>query len=105
LHLLLQVLILNWNSEMTEWILISKTGVPFSTNKTGNAMWRKNKVDLIFGIMDTSQIVTPFNELWSHNVAHNCDHVTFSVDSFYDILQHLLRICKSNKASVKFQGI
>jgi len=46
----------------------------------------------MFDMLDTSQIVRPFNALWSHNVAHNCDHVTFNVDSCYDILQHLLRI-------------
>jgi hypothetical protein len=60
---------------------------------------------LIFGILETSQIVTPFNPLWSHNVAHNCDHGTFNVDRYYDILQHLLRICMSSKATVKFQAI
>jgi len=56
-------------------------------------------------MMDISQIVTPFNALWSHNVGHNCDHATFNVDSFYDILHHILRICMSTKAYVKFQSI
>jgi len=37
--------------------------------------------------------------MWSHNVAHNCDHADFIVDG-YDILQHLLRICMSTKTSV-----
>ena len=60
---------------------------------------------MIFGMMDTSHIVTPFNALLSHNVSHNCDHATFSVDCCYDILQHLLRICMSTKASVIFQAI
>jgi hypothetical protein len=60
---------------------------------------------LIFGMLDTTQNVTPFNILWSHNVAHNCDHATFNVDCCYDILQHLLRICMSTKVSVKFQAL
>jgi len=59
----------------------------------------------MFGMLDTSQIVTPFNVLWSHNVAHSCDHATFNVDCFYDILQHLLHICMSSKAYDKFQTI
>ena len=60
---------------------------------------------LIFSIVDTSEIVTPFNVQWSHNFAHNCDHATFNVDCCYDILQHLLRICMPTKTSVKFQAI
>jgi len=56
-------------------------------------------------MLDTPQIVTPFNALWSQNVALSCDHATFNVDCCYDILQHLLRICMSSKASVKFQTI
>jgi hypothetical protein len=60
---------------------------------------------LIFVMLDTSQIVTPFNLLWSHNVAHNCDHATRNVDCCYDILQHLLRVCTKTKTSVKFQAI
>jgi len=59
---------------------------------------------LIFVMLDTSQIITPFNPLLSHNVAHNCDHATFTVYCCYDLLQHLLRICMSTKASVKFQA-
>jgi len=54
-------------------------------------------------MLDTSQIVTPFNALWSHNVAHSCDHATFSVDCCYDILQHLLRICMFTKTFVNFR--
>jgi hypothetical protein len=42
------------------------------------------------------------NPLWSHNVIHICDHATFNVNCCYDILQHLLRICMSNKTFVKF---
>ena len=53
----------------------------------------------------TTQIKTPFNPLWSHNVVHNCDHATFNVECCYDILQHSLRICMPTKASVKFQAI
>jgi hypothetical protein len=60
---------------------------------------------VIFVMLDTSQIVTPLNAVWSHNVAHNCDYDTFKVDRFYDILQHLLCICMLIKASVKFQGV
>ena len=56
-------------------------------------------------MLDTSQIVTPFNPLWSDNVAHNCDHATFNVDCCYDILQPLLRICMSTEASVKLQAL
>jgi hypothetical protein len=59
----------------------------------------------MFGMLDTSQIFIPFNPMWSHNVAHNCDHANFTVDSCYGILQHLLRICMSAKASVKFQAV
>ena len=59
---------------------------------------------LIFVMLDTSQIITPFSPLWSHNVAHNCDQATFKVDCCY-ILQHLLRVCMSTKTSVKFQAI
>jgi len=46
----------------------------------------------MFGMLDTSQIVTPFNPLWSHNVAHSCDHATYNVGCYYGIFQHLLRI-------------
>jgi len=56
-------------------------------------------------MLDTSQVVTPFNALWSHNVAHNCDQATFTVDCCYDILQQLLHICMSTKASVIFQAL
>jgi hypothetical protein len=59
----------------------------------------------MFGMLDTSQIVTQFNPLWSHNFAHNCDYATFNADCCYDILQHLLHICTSTKASDKFQAI
>jgi hypothetical protein len=44
---------------------------------------------LKFGMLDASHLVTPFNALWSHNVAHNCDHATFNVDFFQLILHHL----------------
>jgi len=60
---------------------------------------------LVFVKLHTSQIVTQFNTLQSHNVAHNCDHATFTVDCCYDILQRLLHNCTSTKASVKFQAI
>ena len=60
---------------------------------------------LIFVKLYTSQIVTPCNPQWSHNVAHNCDHDTFNVDCCYDILQHLLRICMSTKKSVLFHVV
>jgi hypothetical protein len=60
---------------------------------------------LIFGMLDTSRMVTPFNVLWSHNVAHSCNHATFNVVCCYDILQHLLRICMSTKASEKSRAI
>ena len=59
----------------------------------------------MFVMLEISQIVKPFNPQWSQNVAHNCDHATFSVDCCYDILQHLLRTCMSTEASVKFQAI
>jgi hypothetical protein len=59
---------------------------------------------LTFGMLDTSHLVTPYNALWSHNVAHNCDHATFNVDCCYHILQHLLRICMSTKVSVNFRA-
>jgi len=36
-------------------------------------------------MIDTSQIVTPFNALWSHNVVHNFEHATFNVDCCYYI--------------------
>ena len=58
----------------------------------------------MFDMLNTSQIVTPFNPHWSHNVAHSCDHATFSVDCCYDILQHLLFICMSTEASCMFQA-
>jgi hypothetical protein len=49
---------------------------------------------LIFCMLDTAQLITPFNVLWSHNVAHNYDHATFNVDGCYDILQQLsVSIC------------
>ena len=57
---------------------------------------------LIFVMLDTSQIVTPFNPHWSHNVAHNCDHANLNVDCCYDILQHLLLICMTTR---NFSGI
>jgi hypothetical protein len=56
-------------------------------------------------MLGTSQIVTPFNALWSHNVVHSCDQATFTLDCCYDVLQQLLRICISTKASVKFQAL
>ena len=59
---------------------------------------------LICGMLDTYQIHIPFNLLWSHNVAHNCDYATSNVECCYDILQHLLRICMPTKASVEFQA-
>jgi len=59
----------------------------------------------MIGMLDTAQIVRPFNTLWSHNVAHSCDHVTFNVDCCYDILQHLLRIRMSITTSGIFQSI
>jgi hypothetical protein len=30
--------------------------------------------------METSQNFAPLNVLWSHNIAHNCDHATFNID-------------------------
>jgi len=54
---------------------------------------------LIFVMIYNTENISPFNPLLSHNVAHNCDHATFNVDCFYDILHHLyisvcsLRIC------------
>jgi len=42
---------------------------------------------LIFGMLDTPQLVTPFNPLSSQNAADNCDHATFNVDCSYDILK------------------
>ena len=60
---------------------------------------------LIFDMLGSSQIVTHFNALWSHNFAYNCDHATFNVDCCYDILQQLLLICMSTKASVIFLAI
>jgi len=59
----------------------------------------------MFDILDTSQIIGPFNALWSHNVVHNCDYVSFNVDCCYDILQHLLCICMPSMTSVKIQSI
>jgi hypothetical protein len=56
-------------------------------------------------MLDTSQIITPLNPLWSHKVAHNCDRAIFNVDFCYDILQHLLRTCKPTKTAVKFHTI
>jgi len=43
---------------------------------------------VIFVMLDTSQIVTPFNPLPSHRVAHSCDHATFKLHCCYEILQH-----------------
>jgi len=56
-------------------------------------------------MMDTSQIVTPFNALWSHNVVHNCDQATFITDCCYYILQQLLGSYMSTKAYVKFESL
>jgi len=56
-------------------------------------------------MLNTSQLVTPFNPLWSHNVAHSCDHATFYVDCCYDILQNLLGTRMLNKTSFIFQAI
>ena len=60
---------------------------------------------LQFGMLDTYKLVKPFNSLQSQNVAHNCDHATFTVGCCYDIFQHLLRICMSTETSVIFQAI
>ena len=49
--------------------------------------------------------VTLFNAFLSHNVAYNCHYATFNVDFCYDILQQLLLICMSTKASVIIQAI
>jgi hypothetical protein len=46
------------------------------------------------------QVITYPGAFYSHNIAHNCDHATFSVDCCYDIFQHLLRIFMSTKASI-----
>ena len=59
---------------------------------------------LVFGMLDTSQMVTPFKPLCSHKVAHNYDHATFNVDCCSDILWHLLLISMYIKASVKFHA-
>jgi hypothetical protein len=55
-------------------------------------------------MLETSHLVTPYNALWSRNVAHNCDHATFNVDCCYHILQHLLLICMSTKESANFRA-
>ena len=34
----------------------------------------------IFVMLYTTQIITLFNALWSHKVAHNSDHAIFNVD-------------------------
>jgi hypothetical protein len=54
--------------------------------------------------LDTSHLVTPFNALWSQNIAHNCDHATFNVDCCYHILQNLLHICMSTNVSANFRA-
>ena len=60
---------------------------------------------VIFGMQDTSQIVTQFFPLSSHSVAHSCDLANFKLDCCYEILQQLICICMSTKTSVKFQTI
>jgi len=35
---------------------------------------------VLFAMLDTSQIVAPFNPMMSHNVAHSCDHATLKLD-------------------------
>jgi hypothetical protein len=84
---------------------LPQTNVCFSTKKRKCVYDVREWHILISGMLDTSQTVTPFKVRWSHNVAHNCDHATFNVDCCYNILQHLLRICMSTKASVKFHAI
>jgi hypothetical protein len=100
-----------WKTPCEIYPLISHKGVPISNVIFFSVLTKRKfaydvSLDyvLIFGMLDTYHINIPFNLLWSHNVAHNCDHATFNVDCCYDILQYLLRICMSIKASVKFQA-
>ena len=57
---------------------------------------------VIFVMLDTSQIVTTFNPLWSHIVANNCDIAAYILHSYYEIVLQLLLICISTKTSVNF---
>jgi hypothetical protein len=84
-------------------ITIFKTGINFGTKNRKCKYFVRSGHVLIFGMPDTSQPVTPFNVLRSHNVPHNYDHATFNLDCCYDTLQHLLCICMSTKVSVKFR--
>ena len=59
---------------------------------------------LIFLTLDTYQIVTQPNLLWSHNLFTTVIKLPFNVDSCYDILQHLLLISMPNKSSVIYQA-
>jgi hypothetical protein len=58
---------------------------------------------LLFGMLDTALIFTPFNPLLSHNVVHKCEHATFNVDCCYGILQLCVYVSMPIKAFVKFQ--
>jgi hypothetical protein len=59
---------------------------------------------LLFGMLDILQLLYHLIQ-YSHTciLSHIYVNVTFNLDCCYDILQHLLRICLSTKASVTFQ--
>jgi len=77
-----------------------QTGLNFSTKVRKYTFDVIVRYKLTFGLLDTCQIVTPFNPLRSHNVAQNSGPVAFHLDCCYNILQHLLRICMPIEASV-----
>jgi len=47
---------------------------------------------LVFGMLDTSHLVTPFNALWSHNVAYICDRATLMNPTLTDCCTHHERL-------------
>jgi len=60
---------------------------------------------MIFGILDTSQIVKMVNAFCSLDLTHNCVHSTYNVDCCYDILEHLLITRMLIKTYIRFQVI
>ena len=57
-----------------------QTGVNFRTWKRKYTNEVKTRHILIFGMLESSQIVTSFSPRWSHNVAHNCDRATLNAN-------------------------
>jgi hypothetical protein len=87
LSILLEKAMWNLRVEVTLRHSTSKNHCSFLNNEMKIYKWPRFRHILLFGMLDTSLIFTPFNPLSSHNVVHKCEHATFNVDCCYGILQ------------------